>query len=175
MNFIPDPAAIKDVFERRLLKVDAEIKSRFPAILGERSLRWITFGDDTMIGAIFVSPADFDRVQSYQQKNWHPFPGLVTTDPNQPAAFRLDKSRFIYIQSCDVAGFSFSLGRDCTLLLVDHTQEITTTEAGKLKYTLPLAYFVTFGDEITPSNIYEQLDALVAHSVEKWTTIEPTK
>lgn len=168
MSFVPNTTAIKSVIERRLLVVDLAVRNSFPAVLQQDSVQWISFGDEDLLGIIFIQKEDMDRVRLFQHKHWNPFPGLLTTDPTQSAAFHFEKSRFVAMDSCRVAGVSFSIGPDCTIFVVNHAQDIATTEAGQVAYTLPLGYFVSFGTEVTADNVYEHLDALIAYSVKTW-------
>ena len=43
--------------------------------------------------------------------------------------------------------FSFSIGKDSTIIIQDHKQHIKTEELGERDYTIKLAYLISFGVE----------------------------
>jgi hypothetical protein len=169
MSFKPSIEKIRDIVERRLIRVDHEFKKSFPDVLKGPNAHWVSFGNDALLSLLFVTDEDMERISSFQTSNFEPFPGLFTTDPKAPAALRLDQTRFGFLQGNSVVNsISFSIGVDTTFIVINHSQSLETKELGKIAYTLPLGYFVSFGDDITPDNVYEHLDELIAYSVKKW-------
>jgi len=63
---------------------------------------------------------------------------------------------------------AYSIGRDSSFIIINHSQILTTPESGTLKYKVPLAYIISFGDNITPDTAYDHLDELIAYSVKLW-------
>ncbi|MCJ7508281.1 MAG: hypothetical protein MUO85_06065 [candidate division Zixibacteria bacterium] len=169
MEFKPSIERIRDIVERRLTKVDVETKNAFPSVLKLPSVHWVSLGNDALLSLLFITDDDLGRIKSYQTQNFEPFPGLFTTDSTLPAAFGFSKSRFGVVRGCSVTNsISFSVGKDTTFIVLDHTQSIETKELGVINYKLPLGYFVSFGDEITPDNAYENLEELIVYSIKVW-------
>lgn len=169
MPFEPSIEKIRDIVERRLIRVDDQLKKNFPDVLNVSNVHWISFGNDSLLSLIFVTENDLDRIRSYETKNFEPFPGLFTTDGEAPAAFFFEKKRFVVARGNKVVdGISFLFGADTTLIVIDHKQELNTKELGKITYTIPLGYFISFGEDVSPDNVYERLDELVAFSVNMW-------
>lgn len=169
MKFKPSVEKIRDIVERRLIRVDHEFKNNFPDVLKADNVLWVSIGNDALISLLFLADNEIERIRSYQAKNFDPFPGLFTTDPKTPAAMRFESSRFGLLQGNTVINsVSFSIGTDTTFVVQDHSQSLETKELGNISYTLPLGYFVSFGEEITLDNVYEYLDELIAYSVKKW-------
>ncbi len=169
MKFVLNKQSIDNVIERRLVAVDPAIRIAFPPVLKQPTIYWWSFGDDSLLALLFLTEADIHRVNNFTERHWSPFPALFTTSATESAAFRLEKFRFQVLQSCRVKGSnSFSVGADCTFVVVDHAVEVSTAEAGLVSYTVPLGYCVSFGVEITADNVYENLDQLIAYSVKTW-------
>ena len=169
MSFSPSIEKIRDIVERRLVRVDRDLRKKFPDILRSSNIQWISLGNKDLLSLFFINDNDIERIRSYQKQNFDPFPGLFTTDSSLPSAFGFDKSRFGLVTGCSVSNsISFSIGKDSTFVVVDHTQSIKTQELGSISYHVPLGYFVSFGEEITPDNAYDNLEELVAFSVKAW-------
>ena len=169
MPFKPSIEKIRDIAERRLIRVDHEFKKNFPDVLKVPNVHWVSFGNDALLSLLFVTDNDIERIRSLQTRNFEPFPGLFTSDPKAPAALRFEKSRFGLLQGNKVSNsISFSIGADTTFVVINHSQSLETKELGHISYTLPLGYFVSFGEDITPDNVYEHLDELIAYSVKMW-------
>ncbi len=169
MAFVPSPEKIKDIVRRRLLSLPIAVKAGFPSVLTREPVSWLSFGDDKLLGLIFIDTADQERIQLYKERNIQPFPGLITTDKSLPAGIRLENSRNNTFSNCSVVNsISFSIGPDCTAVISDHSQILTGTDIGDIEYTVRLAYIVSFGIEITYENVYEYLEDLIAYSIKQW-------
>jgi hypothetical protein len=117
---------------------------------------------------VFLDPGDENRINEYRSKRFDPFPGLITFG-NLGSAFRVEKSRYMLIQSCSVENaYALSLGNDSTIIMVDHKQSIKTQELGRVEYHIPLAYIVSYGDEINKATVYEYFEGLIAYSINMW-------
>jgi hypothetical protein len=167
MAFKASNDRIKNILGRRLCPLKPGEGA--PPILDGRPTSWITFGDEHFLGLLLVDKEAMARIASYVTKNFHPLPGFITTDREQKAAFRVEKSKNGIFSQCVVTNlFSFSLGPDTTFVVVGHRQILKGTAEGDLEYEVPLAYIVSFGEEITNENVYEYLDDLIAYSVKSW-------
>lgn len=116
----------------------------------------------------FLTAEEEKRFNECVSKRTNPFVGLITTEP-KGAAFRVEKAKYTTLKSCTVTNsFGFSLGPDSTILLEDHHQTVQTTDIGTVSYTVPLAYIISYGDDIDRATVYEYLEGLVAYSTNMW-------
>lgn len=162
---------IGEIIKRRLTDVDPETKAGFPPVLTAKKTYWIAFGDKRFFGLVFVDEAGMARVEDYKKRGLNPFPGFVlaTEDRSIPAAFRINTSKNGLFDKCTVKNMvSFSVGQDSTFIVRDHTQSLDKTQAGDLSYNVPLAYIVSYGQEITPNNLHEYVEDLIAYSIKLW-------
>ncbi|MBU2622116.1 MAG: hypothetical protein KKD92_07360 [Proteobacteria bacterium] len=163
-----EPARITSIIEKRLARAPSEAKTAFPAVLKQERVSWATISELDYLMVVFLTAEDEKRVNECISKRLNPFLGLITTGP-QGAAFRVEKSRYMTIKGCNVSNsFALSLGPDSTILLEDHHQLIETNDIGTLTYTVPLAYIISYGDEISHATIYEYLEGLIAYSTNMW-------
>lgn len=159
---------IKEIIERRLLGATADYKDNFPEIL-KHEIRWVCFSNEALLMLIFINEEELSRIQEFSNKGYDLFPGLITTDQTGSAMMRMENSKNGLISGCSVSGMhSFSIGKDCTFIAQDHTQALQTNELGEIKYTVPLAYFVSFGEDITENNAYKSLEELIVYSIKTW-------
>lgn len=159
---------IKEIIEQRFTQAPEKIKKTFPDVLQSSPFSWIVFSPPDYLMVLFLSPDDGKRINEYTSKKIDPFPGLITLD-NKGAAFRVDKSRNMLIQSCTVNNsYALSLGKDSTIIIADHRQSIKTQELGQIEYHIPLAYIISYGNEISKATIYDYFDGLIAYSINMW-------
>jgi hypothetical protein len=159
---------IDTIIGNRLIRVPTEVKKTFPSILKGEGIWRLTVNESYYLMVSFPSFDDDDRIQDFLKRGLNPFPGLVTTK-EEKAAFRIDKSKNIYLKSCSVVNsYSFSLGKDSTIILEDHTQIADIVSYGKIEYKLPLSYIVSYGEEINRVTVYEYFEGLVVHSAKLW-------
>jgi len=169
MNTFPSQKRIQDIVKRRFIDVNQEVKAFFPDILKVKNINWISLGNEYILALIFINDTDIQRINSYQLQKFEPFPGLFTIEEKKPSAFRFENSRFTRLQDCSVNNMnSFSIGRDSSFYISNHTHSIDTKELGKISYCIPLGYFISFGNEITYNNAYENLEDLFAYSIKTW-------
>jgi hypothetical protein len=163
---------ISEIVKRRLIEVDPQTRAGFPPVLHIKNVTWwLIFEDKRFIGLVFVDEAEMARVEDYKNRGLTPFPGLVlaTDDRSIPCAFRIDSSKNGVFTKCAVKNqISFSVGKDSTFMVSDHTQSLEKTEAGDLSYNVPLAYIVSYGSEITTNNVCEYLEDLITYSIKAW-------
>jgi len=163
-----NPDKIKEIIEQRFAQAPAIIKKSFPDVLQNSPVSWITLSPPDYLMVVFLDPGDEIRIKEYTSKKYDPFPGLITLE-NKGAAFRIDKSRSMLIQSCTVKNsYALFLGSDSTIIMADHTQSIKTQELGQINYHIPLAYIVSYGSEISKATVYDYFDGLIAYSINMW-------
>jgi len=159
---------IDSIIKKRLVHAPREAKERFPAVLRQTHFSWASLTEPEYLMVAFITDDEQKRLKEFVAKRLNPFPGLITV-ANAGAAFRVEKSKYMTLNGCRVSNsFTFSLGPDSTIVLIDHHQSINTKELGIVTYTIPLAYIVSYGDEIDNSSVYEYFDGLVAHSINSW-------
>jgi len=167
--FKPIVEKIRDIIERRLIRVDEESRRTFPSVLQSQPTHWISFADEKIFSLFFVTEEEIKRINSFQEKRLNPFPGLVTTDSNLPSAFAFSGSRFGSIIGSTVKNSnSFFAGPDTSFFVADHSQSLNTIEEGEVTYKILLAYFLSFGVEVTPDNVYQNLEELIVYSIKVW-------
>jgi hypothetical protein len=168
MSFKISPEKLKDILARRLTGVTDEAKIGFPEFL-KRQVQWTAFSNEQLLALIFIPPDDIERVLSLQQKNLEQFPGLFTTSKGLPVAFRFERTRFAVVRDCSIENlYSFFLGEDSSIIVVNHTQTVQTKEIGLVKYNVPLGYFIGFGNQLSQENAYEILEELIVYSLKIW-------
>lgn len=141
-----------------------------PSIFSKPRISTFTFLTDSFFILVFLDLEGEKRARELVSKNQDPFPGLIKPENIEaPVAFGLNKSKNNFFQSNSVSNmYSFSLGNDCSFVLVEHKQSIKTEEDVKFDYTIDLAYVISFGDEINNNNFYEYLDELITVSLTNW-------
>lgn len=160
----------KHIVEKRLLHVPKELKECFPLILSRKDLSYIPYTTQAYFMLAFCDEEDWTRINKLLKEDYQPFPGLIADSPSAKSAFKVDRSKYLMFNKNRVTDtYSFSLGRDSTVILCDHTQSINTKELGRYEYTVQLAYLVSYGDEIDSLNMFDFLDDLIAGSVKIWT------
>jgi len=164
-----DQNRLIEIVKKRLLRVPEEIKKFLPPILSKPGVDLFTFLTDTYFILAFVDAAEKEKLKNLVKKGHHPFPGLIKPENvSMSAAFRLERARNTFIAGCTVEDmFSFSLGKDSTIILLDHKQS-WPEETGVYIYVIDLAYIVSFGDEINRDNLYDFLEDLIAYSFKEW-------
>lgn len=160
---------VKEIVEKRLIAVDAEIKNKLPKILRNNEVNWFILSTLSYVAIIFFSNDEKPRIDELIKKGYHPFPGLIAEIESVPVAFKFEKSRNVFLSNNSVNNaFCLSIGKDSTIIICNHSQEINTAELGPYKYEIDLAYIISYGDEISEFNLIDFIDGLIAHSVEVW-------
>lgn len=166
--FAPDLSKIESIIQKRLVNLPLEAKAGFPPILREPSCSLATVTEPEYLMVAFLNSTERDRVESFRSQSLNPFPGLITT-AGEPALFRLDRTRHAVVgKLTGQAGYSFSLGPDSTLILIDYHVSLPNTDIGGVSYSIPLAYVISYGDEIYQSTVYGYFSSLVAYSTDMW-------
>jgi hypothetical protein len=169
MNTSENQDLVKNIVEKRLIRVPPEIKKSFPPVLSKPGVSSSIFSTDIYLILAFTDENERRRIDKLLGKGYHPFPGLITDDPSMKAAFRIEESKNVYIEKCTVKNmFSLSLGVDSTIALCNHSQTINTSELGVYKYVVQLAYIISFGNEINRDNLHDFVEDIIAYSIKQW-------
>lgn len=162
-----DLEKIKSIIEKRLVHAPQEAKSVFPAVLQQKQVSWATISEPQYFMIVFLTPEEKKRINEFREKRLNPFPGLITSG-SEGAAFRVE-SRYLTIRSCTVSNsFALSLGPDSTVIIENHSQSVNPKDIGPISYKIPLAYLLSYGNEINTATLYEYFDGLVAYSTNVW-------
>ncbi len=163
-----DLIKINEIIKKRLSRVAPSVKKSFPSVLQKKKIRWVAITEAEYAMIVILGSGDKKRINDYISKKLNPFPGLITVK-KESALFRAEGARYMTASECTVSNaYTFSLGKDSTIVLLNHTQSIETKNQGKLEYKIPLAYIVSYGDEINKATVYEYFDGLVAYSTNMW-------
>lgn len=163
MNADIDTTRITNIIEKRLTKAPKKLKESFPEVFHHQPVTWLTISQPEYLMVIFVQPGDISRITDPQYRNVHPFPGLVTLE-TQGAAFRVENARNMIIQGNKVKNaYALSLGSDSTIIIENHNQELRDRN-----YYIPLAYIISYGDEINKATAYEYFEGIITYSINMW-------
>jgi len=154
---------------KRILSSSPEIKEKGPSIISQKPvLAFQVMTDDYFLLAI-LDKDTMKRVKEFLKRKIDPFPGLIAPNDVKGVAIRLEKSKYGYFTGNHVNNlYSFSLGKDCTFILMDHHVSINIKNIGHIEYVIDLAYIISFGEEINYKNVYSYLNELVTYTLKQW-------
>lgn len=161
---------LKEIVEKRLIKIPIEIKKLFPNILLKSGVSYYELETNDYLLLVFNDEDERQRIDELSKMGYHPFPGLIAEgSSSMPAAFKFEKSRNIYLRGSSVQYmYSLDLGKDSSIILCEHEQIIRTPELSDYRYVVDLAYLISFGEEINPVNKYDFIDELITYSIKQW-------
>ncbi|MCJ7632007.1 hypothetical protein MUP77_06390 [Candidatus Bathyarchaeota archaeon] len=141
----------------------------FPLSLSRPEDSFFSFSTNSYYVLALVNQDERKRIDNLMRRSFHPFPGLIKPDDViAGTAFKVENARNMLIERCAVKNmFTLSLGKDCTVIITQHTQSINTSELGQYEYTIILAYIVSFGDEININNFHDYLRDTISYSLNK--------
>jgi len=161
---------IHKIISEKLIDVPDSVKEKFPSVLKQDKLSWLSYKDEGYIILAFLGEDEEKRIKKLSKKNYHPFPGLVNNKRETPSAFRFENSFNIYIEGNTVKNaYTLSLGENCTIALVDHNQIINVKEfGGEYSFVVNLAYIISYGSEINKYNYDQYLREIISYSINQW-------
>jgi hypothetical protein len=166
-----DSARLTTIIENCLRKIPQTESKRLPKVLLEIGrTRFFVLATEEFIIIDFLDDEEAKRISDLKERNYFPFPGLIKPDQlEMSAAFRLEKAKNALVRGCSVNNmFSFSIGKDSTIIIQDHKQRMKIKELGESDYTIKLAYLISFGVEINRSNFYDKVKELMFESFKQW-------
>jgi hypothetical protein len=166
-----DSGKIRTVIEECLRKIPKTEYMRLPKVLSEKGqTRFFILSTDEFVIIDFLDDEEAKRISDLKEKKYTPFPGFIKPKTvEMSAAFRFEKAKYAFLKGCSINNmFSFSLGKDSTIIIQDHKQLIKTEGLKEYSYTIKLAYLISFGDEITQSTIYDVVKDLMLESFRTW-------
>ena len=158
-----------DSIVNQLFKTLSDIKHPIPSVLPKSPTAFTLLTNRYFLLA-FLDDVVKKKIKQYMKEGNHPFPGLIAPEYGTfKSAFKLDNTRNAIFDCNKVKNmFSFSLGNDSTLIIYDHNVFINTEAFGNFDYTVPLAYLLSFGTEISRENFYDYLEDLIEFSFMHW-------
>lgn len=162
-----DMGRIERLIDEGLLRLPEENKKVLPAIVLKPDAQVFTYKGDNFLILSIVNSQEKKRLSALVGKGVFPYPSLIKPYfVSAPAAFALEKSKNALITNCSVSDiFSFSLGKDCTIILQNHKQAVRTKKVGVCEYVIDLAFVLSFGDEINSNNVYDFIVSLIGYYV----------
>jgi hypothetical protein len=157
---------IHNIVNSRIFKAADSVKMHFPRSISTGSGFYLSFGNEKLHAIIFLDRSEQKPLDERLKNQYDPFPGLLTTEEGIGAAFRFENSKNCIIESCHVANsYALSLGKNSSIVLINHSQEIHTKELGSLKYRIDLGFIVTFPDDITLFDLEDAFDDLISYYI----------
>jgi hypothetical protein len=159
---------IRSIIEKRFIRARPAVKATFPPVLRQGRVLSAIISEPEYLVIAFLTAEEEKRFRECLSRQIDPLAGLITTGPEK-AACRAEKVRYATLRSCTVANsFGISLGPDSTIILEDHHQIIDTADAGTVSYTVPLAYIISYGNDIERETAHECFNGLVDYSMNMW-------
>lgn len=152
------------------LFVNPDIVKFLPKVLTEPAVHILSILSEKYFLLAFFNESEWAKVKEFRERGLQPpLPSLIRPETDSgPSVFNIEKSKNSLFRNNQVNDlYSFSLGKDSTILLIDHRQSVKSKEL-TVDYTIGLAYLVSFGDEITSNNFYDYLEDLIAYSYKEW-------
>jgi len=157
---------IQNIVDSRIFKAAASVKKHFPKSISDGSGFYVNFGNEELHVIIFLDHSEKQSLDNRLKNKYDPFPGLLTVEEDVGAAFRFEDSKNCIIEGCSVSNsYALSLGKNSSIVLVNHKQEINTQELGTLKYTIDLGFVVTFPDDSSPFDLKDAFDDLISYYI----------
>lgn len=165
-----DSNRLEELLRKRLLRVPAEIRGSFPSVFSEPEVKPYVFVSDKYVLLAALNRMDRKRIARNVKRGREPFPGLISPDAlSVSASIRLQNLRNGFVTDCGFSDvFAFSLGEDCSLVVVNTKLTSRRRRLGVYNYTIGLAYIVSFGDDINSDNVYDFFEDLIAYSLKQW-------
>ncbi|TKJ41736.1 hypothetical protein CEE37_03980 [candidate division LCP-89 bacterium B3_LCP] len=164
-----DKVRIEDIIVKRFISAPSEMRKQFPTVVNSEKPIWRAIRTELYVLLVFISDEEKERIDNLIFKKYFPFPGLISSDTSVKAAFKLEGAKKIYIRDCTVNEmYSLTLEANSTVIIQNLEQTVKTIDLDIQRYTLELAYLISFGEEINSSNMYDYIDGLIAYSIEMW-------
>ncbi|OGC21373.1 hypothetical protein A2291_07755 [candidate division WOR-1 bacterium RIFOXYB2_FULL_42_35] len=159
---------IKKLISNYFSAIPASSKKVLPEILHNKEFVYLFYATPQYLVVSFLSQENRGKVDEFIRKGYEPFPGLIARQNKVQSAFDFNNSKNCSVIGCNITDmFSFAKGKDSTILLQDHVQNINTKDAN-WSYKIDLAYIIFFGEEIDETNYLDFLQQVVAFSLSRW-------
>lgn len=171
--------AAKDITHQALkflegfvFRLDETEKALLPEVLQHTAS--LTAACDGLVLAVFcLDLEETERVEEYQKKGWHLFPGFITSENRRSAdevsvAFNVHGKCHFFSSNQSSGNFAFSVSPDSSFTVVDHVHEIVGTSGEKLTYRVPLAFVLGLNEGEEWPEIEARLSELLAFSLDVW-------
>ena len=159
---------IQALIDERIFGAAKGIKKRLPKSISDGSGFYVNFGNESLHVIAFLKSSERVPLEERIKKGYDPFPGLITTRADVGAAFRIDRSKNCFIKSCEVNdSYSLSVGKDSSIILVDHKQKTSTYEMGVVEFSIDLSFILSFPEDLVLFNLVESFEDLISYYYRK--------
>lgn len=158
----------KDIIKKRLINVPVELETIFPSILFQKNSTIHYYLTDRYLSVSFVHKNMLDDITKLKKQNFPPFIGLIANTTKDSICYKLGNCNNFLKNSYIKKPFGFFIEKNSSLIIDNFTLDINIPELGHIKYTIDLAYLISFGKIINKYNVINYLDNLIAYSVKMW-------
>lgn len=155
---------------RRLTLPKEKFITFFPPMFQSGSLKLVHYLTEDYFSLTFFNERYEKRIRRFLDNLYDPFPGLIKPrESDDPVAYTVNESKNLLFQNVTVRNmYSFSLGKDTTLILDNYLQSIKTLTLGEIEYIIDLSYIISFGNEISLGNFYDYLEDAIIYTINVW-------
>lgn len=156
---------------RKLLSDIPQAKRKsLPQILLRKGVVPVIFSTDTYMLQVFLDGTSMEQIKLFQQKGYHPFPGLFSNDANAPCAFNLQGAVNTYLKGNIFENiFAFSLAsNDSTAILENQKHTLRRLNDPAIEYQIDLAYLLFWGQNVNSSTYIKLHEDLIRYSLKIW-------
>jgi hypothetical protein len=133
---------------------------------------WVASYDESMLGIFFLDEAEQQRVKQYQNRGWHPFPGLMVSEAQKPpearVAMKVGGSCNFFASNHTSNLFAFEVSPGSSFTVVDHFHEIRDSLGQEFKYHVALAFVLGIHQGEQWPDVQRRLSELLNHSMSVW-------
>jgi len=157
-----------ELYKNRINNIINLVKNYILFSLPKKSLSSFSYLTESYFVLAFLDNKNLSKSKKYVEQGFHPLPFLIKPNSiDAKSIVNIDKSQYgNFTNTKFLNGYSFSLGKDSSFILYNHTVSVESKELGKVEYTLDLAYIIYFGDNITKINFYNYLENLIFYSID---------
>lgn len=135
----PSPSGLINTAEKFFAKWNSE---ELPVVLTQKGHQWLVLKENWFMALFCLSPEAMTRVEVYQTRGWHPFPGLFSISEDGKAGFGGGGKKGYYSSNISGGGYAFNVSRHASFILHNHRHTFTDPKGQRKTYTVELAFVV---------------------------------
>lgn len=168
LSFVGEQA-ISDTITNRIVNAPAGFKYGWPELLRDPDPHWSVYSVNNVFVLYFLNYDLLRLTNQFQHTKYGSLPGLIKVDSEFGCMAGLSNSRNSIFSANFAPGmYLLDVGADSTAVIQSHSIDITLPQFGRIRYTIPIAYLVSTGPNISPYDIPQKLDELIAYTVKNW-------
>ncbi len=136
---IPSSTRLFEAAEQFFSKCKPE---ELPKVLTNPGHKWMFIDGKWFMALFCLSPEGFSQAQNFQEKGWHPFPGLFTPSENEKVSNFAGGKGGYYTSNTTDGGYAYKIGRSASFILHNHRHTFTDPERWNITYIVELAFVV---------------------------------